>query len=314
MEPAQPLPPASPLVRYAVPLMVAMNVIWGASYLAADIGMRELGVSGLASWRFLIAIICLFPLLAATRTPYRLGRGDILPVTAIGLIAVAGSYALTYRGIQLASATDRAVFSPLEPVILAVLGFGFLGERLLPRQWAGIALSCAGAYLLVGRSALTGGGWQPDRLLGAVLILLSFVTEGMYSIIGKPLLGRYRPLALTTWAMTIATVAFFAFNAAQGNVPVPHSARAWGAILFLALPCSVVGYTLWYTLLEHMPAGVLGNFIFIQPVVGMSLGVLVQGERVTAPLVAGALLVGTGVWVTGRAATVHAEDEPEPSA
>jgi drug/metabolite transporter (DMT)-like permease len=295
--------------------MVAMNVVWGASYLAADIGMREMGAVGLAAWRFLVAVAFLFPLLVITRTPWRLRRADLLPVTAIGLVAVAGSYLLTYKGIQLASSTDRAVFSPLEPIILAILGLVFLRERLNGRQWAGIGIACVGAYLLVGREALSGGGWRPGHLAGAGLILLSFVTEGMYSIIGKPLLVRYRPLALTTWAMALAAAALFAIlYFRNGSVPLPREPGSWRAILFLAIPCSVIGYTLWYAVLEHMPAGVLGNFIFIQPVVGMGLGVVYLGERITVPLVAGALLIGAGVWITGKAATVVAADEPEPSA
>lgn len=303
------------LVRYAVPLMIVMNILWGASYLAADIGMQSMSPGRLAAWRFLVASSLLFPLLAVTRTPMSLRRADTLRVVVIGFLAVAVTYMLTYVGIQFSSSTDRAAVSPLEPVALAVLSAIFLRERLARRQWLGIAVACAGAYLLATREMHSGGTFTNRQGLGAVLILISFLTEGMYSILGKPLLQRYRALTLTAWSMLFA--AFFLFlyvGLTEGwPAPPPHG-RAWGALLYLAVPCTVIGYTLWYILLEHMPAGVLGAFIFIQPVVGILLGILFRDERLTAALLIGAALIVLGVSLTGLASAAEPIPDPEPSA
>jgi drug/metabolite transporter (DMT)-like permease len=280
--------------------MVGMNMLWGASYLVADIGLHEMSPGGLAAWRFLVTTALMFPLLAVTGTPIRLRRRDIPAVAAIGIVAVAGTYLLNYTGIGMDSATDRAVVSPLEPVALAVLALIFLRERLSGRQWLGIGVACCGAYFLIARNALGGGGWHLRQLAGQGLMLLSFFTEGAYSIIGKPLLTRIRPITLTTWSMAFAAIFLFAvMGATSGLPPPPPTARAWAAVLYLAVPCTVIGYTLWYVLLEHMPAGVLGVFIFVQPVVGLALGVRFEGERLSVWLLLGAALIALGVWLTG---------------
>ncbi len=295
--------------------MVAMNIVWGASYLVADIGLRQMSPGGLAAWRFLVASALLFPLMALTRTPIRLSRRDVIPTMLIGFVAVAGTYLLGYTGIMMASSTDRAVVSPLEPVALAILGALILGERLSRRQWGGIGVACLGAYFLVARDALGGGVLEPRAALGLGLMLLSFFTEGMYSIIGKPLLARYRPLTLTAWSMAFAAVLLFvAMTALQGFPAPPPTASAWGAVLFLAIPCTVIGYTLWYILLEHMPAGVLGVFIFIQPVVGMALGIQFREEPLSLYLLLGAVLIILGVWLTGSSRAAEPIPDPEPSA
>lgn len=295
-------------------LLAAMNLVWGASYLVADIGLRHMEPGALAAWRFLIASALLFPWLALSHASLRLRRRDVLRVAAIGCIAVAGTYLLTYQGIRLASSTDRAMISPLEPVALALLGAVVLGERLKARQWGGIALACLGAYLLIARRVDHAGGLAPQTL-GQILMLLSFFTEGAYSILGKPLLGRYRPLTLTTWAMAFAALVLFAVFAARGQVPPPPpTPSAWGAVLFLAIPCTVVGYTLWYMALEHLPAGVLGVFIFLQPVVGVALGVRFRQETLSVLLLAGALCIIAGVWLTGSTEAAQPVPDPEPSA
>lgn len=302
-------------VAWSVPLMIAMNVVWGASYLVADIGLRSMEPAALAAWRFLLASALLFPMMPVTRTPIRLAPRDVATVGLIGVVAVAGTYLLGYTGILWASSTDRAVVSPLEPVALALMGAAFLGERLRGRQWGGIAVACAGAYLLIARDALGGAGWEARAAMGQGLMLLSFFTEGMYSILGKPLLARMRPLALTAWSMVIAAAALFLFLTLTTGFPRPPSgASAWGALLFLAIPCTVIGYTLWYMLLEHLPAGVVGVFIFIQPVVGVALGVMYRDERPGAFLLLGAALIAAGVWLTGATAASEPIPHPEPSA
>jgi drug/metabolite transporter (DMT)-like permease len=299
--------------RYGAPMMVAMNLVWGGSYLVADIGLKEMSPTGLAAWRFLIATVLLVVVLLVRRTPLRIERRDLARVILIGGVSVAGSYILTYHGILLATSTDRAVISPLEPVALAIMGAVFLRERLRGRQWAGIVVACIGAYMLVARNET--GVPHARQILGLALMLLSFFTEGVYSIAGKPLLIRYRPLTLTVWAMFFATVILFAAAALGGGLPpAPPSASAWWAVLFLAVPCSVIGYTLWYLVLEHRPAGEVGVFIFLQPVVGIFLGMRYRGESVTTLLITGTLLVIVGVWLTSGGKPSAPILDPEPSA
>lgn len=298
--------------RYGGSMLALMNLVWGASYLIADIGLQHMSPGALAAWRFLITTALMFALLILRGTDLRIARRDILPIAIIGCVAVAGTYLLTYHGIQMDSSTDRAVVSPLEPVALAILGAIFLRERLRGKQWAGIGLACLGAYLLVVRTSL--GGFHARQMIGQGLMLLSFFTEGAYSIIGKPLLARYRPLTLTVWCMFFATVFLFAASAIEGRLPPPPDcAAAWGAVLFLAIPCSLIGYTLWYLVLEHKPAGEVGVYIFLQPVVGIILGMVFRGERLTALLVLGTLLVVLGVWLTSGGRPVEVPDL-EPTA
>lgn len=303
----------SVFARYGALMMVAMNLVWGASYLVADVGLKEMSPTGLSAWRFLISVLVFFPILVARRTNVRLRLPDVPRIAAIGGIAVAGTYLLTYKGILLASSTDRAVVSPLEPVALAIMAAVILHERLIRKQWAGIAIACAGAYVLVSRNGF--GGGSHSAVLGQGLMLLSFFTEGMYSILGKPLLDRYRPLVLTVWAMFFATVLLFLTAAVDGGIPPrPPSLSAWLAVLFLAIPCTVIGYTLWYLVLEHMPAGKVGVFVFLQPVVGIALGMCYRAEKASPLLFAGTLLVVLGVWLTGGSASAVAAPAPEPSA
>lgn len=303
-------------IRGAAPLLVLMNVVWGASYLVADIGLAEMLPCSLAAWRFLVATVLLFPLISLTGASVRLARADILPAMFIGIVAVAGSYLLGYTGILMASSTDRAAVSPLEPVALAILGALILGERLSRRQWGGITVACVGAYFLIARNVLGGGAWEARAAIGQGLMLLSFFAEGMYSIIGKPLLARYRPITLTAWSMGFAAIFLFAVQTIRGgHLPAPPpSLDAWGAVLFLAIPCTVIGYTLWYMALEHMPAGVVGVFVFVQPVVGVALGIQFRNEPIGPFLFLGAALIAAGVWLTGSSPAAEPILDPEPSA
>ncbi|NMC82596.1 MAG: EamA family transporter [Armatimonadetes bacterium] len=301
------------VARYAVPLMAMQNVIWGASYLAADIALKEMTPDVTAAWRFLFTTVLMAVILFARRTPVRMKRTDYGLAAVMGFVGIAVSYVLVYEGILYSSATDRALASPLEPVILALMGAVFLRERLNRRQVGGIVLAFIGAYLLAARSAISGEGWQPRYAVGMALILLAFFTESLVSLIGKPLVDRYHPLSVTTWALAFGALFLMVECTVRTGFPqLPTRPETWWALAFLVIPCTVIGYTLWYACLEHMPVGVIGAFIFIQPVVGFALGMAFEGQKLSIPLLSGAVLICLGVYLTGRQ---HKPDEiTEPSA
>ena len=79
------------------------------------------------------------------------------------------------------------------------------------------------------------------------------------------------------------------------------SAKAWGAVVFLALVTSILGYFGWYWALDRGGIQRIATFQFLQPVSGFILAALVLGEHVTAPIAIGGALIVGGVVIAQRA-------------
>ena len=75
---------------------------------------------------------------------------------------------------------------------------------------------------------------------------------------------------------------------------------AWLCLLFMALFPSTICYLIYSYALTHIPASRVAAFSYIQPVLATMLAVVMLGERVTLPLVAGGAVIFSGVYLTER--------------
>lgn len=108
--------------------------------------------------------------------------------------------------------------------------------------------------------------------------------------------------ATTYWGVTLGAVVLAPVGAvllATDGVP-RASGSAWGAVLFLAVVTSIVGYVGWYWALAHGGIGRIAPLQFLQPISGLVLAALVLDERLTLPLALGAAAVIAGVTIALR--------------
>lgn len=130
-------------------LSYAVAGVWGRRF-------RRLGVPPLAAAAGQTTASCLLalPLVLLLDRPWHLpppGPEVILAVLALGLISTGIAYALFFRLLAEAGATNTALVTQLVPVMAILLGVLVLGEALLPRHLAGMALIALGFALLDGR-------------------------------------------------------------------------------------------------------------------------------------------------------------------
>jgi drug/metabolite transporter (DMT)-like permease len=102
------------------------------------------------------------------------------------------------------------------------------------------------------------------------------------------------------------------FVARHGWSEIPHlSAAGWGALLFLAIGCSALGYLFWYGALERIEVSRVASLLYAEPLVTFAAAALLLGERVSAAVVAGGLLVLVSVLVAQYGAGTAALPSPE---
>jgi drug/metabolite transporter (DMT)-like permease len=129
------------------------------------------------------------------------------------------------------------------------------------------------------------------------------VAWAIYTVVSKPLVTKYGPLQLTAIAMIVGTVLI-----APVGVPVSISeiggltASDWGWLAFLAFGCSTYAYTVWFYALGRMPASSLAPWVYLVPISSIVWAAIVLGERVTAFLALGGLMVLGGVILAERVA------------
>jgi drug/metabolite transporter (DMT)-like permease len=275
-------------------------LVWGSTYLFIRIGVdHHLPPFLFAGMRFLTAGLLLGASVTALgiRLPSRTRDWRILAIT--GVLFLCGANAMVVWAEQYVASGIASVLVSAMPLWSALFDAALPGGKT-PVTWrlaVGLAVGFAGTALLAGIT--------PDQLAAADLrgpIALTFGSAcwALGSIYWKrnPTTD-VSPYAAASVQMAIAGALLCVFGLAIGEAPrFQLDGAAIGAMAYLILIGSIVGYTAFGYALEYGSAAVVGTYAYVNPVVAVLLGWLVLDEPITGRmLVAMALILGSVLWI-----------------
>jgi drug/metabolite transporter (DMT)-like permease len=197
---------------------------------------------------------------------------------------------LNALGLERSSATHGALLSPLEPVGILLGGALLLGEPITATRASAVILGIVGATLIVAPS----GASEGSDLFGDVLMALGHLSWAIYTLAAKPLVARHDPLVVAIWGGFLSWLPILPL-ALREPWDTARAIPALGWVALLAFLASGVLTFAWNRALREISAGTMAAFIFVQPVVGLVIGVSALGESVGAWAILGAMLILAGV-------------------
>ena len=224
--------------------------------------------------------------------------GDWGTVALVGFFGNALFHGFLVTGIHRTSPGHSALLVALSPVLAALLARLLHGEPVGAGRLGGITLGFLGVVLIVTR-----GGQGSSSALGDLLSLGASLSWAFYTVLGKRLLGRAPPLAVTTWATVVGVVPLLPFG-----LPGLREVR-WGALStaqwlllgYLSAGTIALANLLWYVALARAATARVVVFSYLVPVVATAIAVLAGQEALTPPFALGAAAVLGGVALTHRA-------------
>ncbi|ANM32360.1 hypothetical protein ABI59_19140 [Acidobacteria bacterium Mor1] len=257
----------------AAALVVAL---WASAFIGVKVAVQEVEPGQLALLRYLVASLALLALLPMRRVPLP-SRRDLPRLFALGALGIALYNLLLNYGQQRVSAGIAAVLINTVPILTSLLSISFLGEKIRRGAWAGTLVSFVGVCLI----GLERGGWSGFDG-GTLLVLAAALAQAGYFVLARPLLARYHPIDLTSWATWLGCLCLTPW---AGGVPAAlseASSTALVAILFLGVGPAALAYVAWSYVLAAVDPGRASNALFAVPVLALLLGWGVLGEQVSA--------------------------------
>jgi drug/metabolite transporter (DMT)-like permease len=272
-------------------------MLFGANTVAVKISLTGFGVFTTAGLRFGIAAVVISLWAACTGRPLAISRRQARQLAPLGLIFLF-QLALFNSGQNLTTASHGTLISNVLPFVVMILAHFFIpGESASLQKAVGLVLGFTGVAMLFLDSAVMSG----DALHGDVLILLAVFVWACNAVYVKKIIGGFHPLQITLYPMLMTVPVFFLLGYFfDGEMVKSFDAAAIKALLYQALITASFGFVAWNTLIAKYGATALHSFVFIMPVSGVFLGVVMLGEPVTASLVIAILLVTTGLLVVNR--------------
>jgi O-acetylserine/cysteine efflux transporter len=266
-------------------IAISVAIIWGMGFVIAKAGMAHFSPILLMALRFTLTAACLVWF-------FRPPPGLFKHLFWISLISAALQYSLTFNGVRGIDAGTAALLVQLEVPFGLIMAWLAFGERIRPRQGFGMLIAFAGAILIIGEPRLEGD------LIYALLVIGGAFTWAVGQIMIKKLgnIGGFRLLSgVALCAAPQLFVASWLFEQDQLEQLRTASTAAWGAVIYLGLVMTALGYGLWYRLLGHYSVNQVMPFLLLLPVTSVCGGIFFLGESLTAMIALGGGLAITGV-------------------
>ncbi len=272
--------------------LVALAALWGASFLFMRLGARDFGAVALAALRVAIASAVLLPLLTA-RGEWPVLRRHWRAVLAVGVLSSALPFVLFGHAALTLGAGTMSIFNATTPLWGALVAWLWLRDALTPLRIAGLALGFAGVLGLAWSQAGAAAGASSANALAIAAALGATLSYGIAASATKRHLTGVAPVALAAGSQ-FAAAAVLAVPALLAWPTAAPASTAWAAVAGLGVLSTGLAYILFFQLIARVgPANAIA-VTYLIPVFAMLWGWLLLGERVTAPMLAGAAVVLAG--------------------
>lgn len=277
-------------------MLIGFVLVTGATFNLAKYTVQYFSAASAAGWRFGIAAFVMFVLLLSQKKGkwVTIRRHGIM-YTILGIVGIFGFNAFFFFGMNHTSPLNGALIMGTNPLVTMLLAFYILKAPITKKQILGILFAFLGVILV-----LTRGSWEVIQTLsfsiGDILILAGNVCWALYGVLGRKYLKTSSSLETTTYTMIIGAICLIvlAINSPSANGETTVPLFAWGAILFMAIFTSVLGYLWWNKAMEMIGAANTAVFFNLVPVVTLLISVA-TGTPVTAVQVIGTVMVISGV-------------------
>ena len=272
-----------------------LGALWGASFVFMRLGATEFGPAALVFVRVAGASLLLLPLVA-WRGEMNVMRQHWRPIAFVGLINSALPFLLFMVAALVLGAGLMAVFNATAPIWGALIAWLWLGERLGPSRWLGLAIGVAGVLGLVwGKADFRPGEHGISPALGIAACVGAAVLYGLAANVSRKRLAGVAPMAVAAGSQLSAALLLL-LPALWSWPAVNPTPAAWGAAATLAGACTGLAYVLYFRLIAHAGAANAISVTFLIPGFAMLWGWLFIGEQPTA-----AMLLGCAVILLGTA-------------
>jgi drug/metabolite transporter (DMT)-like permease len=268
-------------------------LVWGTTYAANRIMALALPPVLAAGARFVLAGTLLAVVARARGLALPRGLRAWRAVVAAAVLGVALSNGLTVLALRHVASNQVALISSGSAFWIAWLGM--YGRRATPvtaRSWLGLALGFIGVAVLV-----SARGFDTHAQLGwQVLVLIASLCWALATMVMRESHGTCDPLVFTACYLLAGGVILESVGFAQGDAARwAWSPAGLGAIVFLAIFSSTIGFVAYTYLVLHETPSRVGTYAYVNPIVAVFTGWLVLDEHLEVLQLTGAAIVFAGV-------------------
>jgi len=278
----------------AITKIVMAMLLWAACFPLITAGLRYAPHLTFATMRGVLAGVALTLLALALRRPFPRGRRTWITLVVVGIGATSLGFLGMFHAAEFVSPGLATVIANTQPLLAAMLGVVWLGERLPGLGWAGLLVGFAGILVIALPQLLGGAG--DGTAIGFAYIILAAAGVTVSNVAIKSIAGEVDGLfamgiQLLIGSIPLSIAAYFM----EDQSTVQWTPTFIASLLGLALFGSALVYWLWFSVLETVALNRAIAFSFLVPVFGLAIGAMFFGEQLSGIQFSGIALAILGI-------------------
>ena len=273
---------------------ILVSCIWGTTWYAMKIGLEDTPPILAVGLRFTISASILWVIFLFRKERLVLTKYAVKVYLAFGIINFGCSYSLTYWGTQfIHSGLSAVIWSTFPIVVVLFAHFMLSNDRISARKSIGVVLGLIGTAMIFVQDKAVFEGFD---LKGVVAVSAAVMVAAWPNVLFKKHQEEIPHFHLNVVSQTIAVSVLLPVSfLIEDPLSVEWGLRNTAALLYLAIPGTAVVWTVYFWLYKHLKVTQISTIAFIPPIIAVILGWQLLGEQFTPRMLAGAVLILTGV-------------------
>lgn len=279
--------------------LLLVAIIYGANYTIAKSLMPDvIGPSGFIVIRILGALFFMLIYHKIWVKEKVTNFKDYLLLFVCAFFGVALNMLMFFHGLSLTSPVDASLIMVTNPILVLLLGWFMKEEQITWIKTMGVIIGAIGAILLIS------GNIHSDKasgFMGNLMIAINAASYAVYLVIVRPLFKRYHPMTIMVWTFIFGFIIVAPFGWSEFTSIAWHSldATQWSALSFVVIGSTFLAYTLNGWALSHVKSSTVGSYVYLQPVFGVFIAVVLGRYELHFLQVLYALFIFAGVFLVG---------------
>jgi drug/metabolite transporter (DMT)-like permease len=277
--------------RRYLAMLIALALLWGASFMFIKVAVRELTPATLITGRLGLAAITLallVPFVVGTGETLRQLRAHVWWLVVVALVNTAIPFWLLSWGETRIDSGLASIIQASVPIFNALIAFvAFREVRVTGAPLLGVAIGFVGVALLVGA--------QPEgKVLGALAVVGMAFCYGVGGLIAGRHLKPVQPVVVAFASTAISTLVWLPVGVAEAPTGTPGW-KTIASVVALGVPGTALAYLLFFGLINGPGAAYASLVTYLIPPIALAYGAIFLGERFGAAAFGGLALILAGV-------------------
>ena len=280
--------------------LIFANLIYAINFtLAKDVMPEYIMPSGFILLRVSSAVF-LFSIVYFLFIREKIKKKDLVRLAVCGLFGVAVNQLFFFEGLNLTSPINASIIMTTNPIIVLVISFIFLKDKITGYKLFGVLLGIFGAWNLILNS--NNMSFSSGSGLGDIFVLINATSYGLYLVLVKPLMSKYNPITILFIVFSFGLIFVFPFGYNELSLvdwtEIPNN--IWFEIGFVVLFTTFFAYLLNAFALKNVSPNTVSIYIYLQPVLASFFAIYWGADELKEDKIIAALFIFAGVYLVSK--------------